>query len=155
METEFPTPSTPTVHYRAATAADHAHIVQIIEEADINPNDLAWERFLVAEADGQVIGTAQIKPHSDGTHELASIAVRPAYQGRGIASTLIQQLLARESGLLYLMCEKDAEGFYQRFGFRKLAVSEMPHDLKKLRRAIMIRWPDFEPSIMKRDATSS
>jgi N-acetylglutamate synthase-like GNAT family acetyltransferase len=143
------------VTLRPATAADQAIIVQIIEEADINPNNLDWERFLLAEIDGQVVGTGQVKPHKDGTRELASIAVRPAHQRKGIASLIIHALLAREIELLYLMCEEAAESFYQRFGFRRLSVNEMPRELGKIRRAIKIRWPEFEPSIMKQTEEGS
>jgi len=50
------------VTLRPATAADQAIIVQIIEEADINPNNLDWERFLLAEIDGHVVGTGRVKP---------------------------------------------------------------------------------------------
>lgn len=134
---------------RPATAGDQAAIEQIIDEADINPNHLDWERFVVVEIDGRVVGTGQVKPHNDGTRELASIAVTPAHQKKGIASMIIRELLSHETEPLYLMCESQAEPFYERFGFRRLEFNEFPHDLARIRRAIKIKWPEFEPSIMK------
>jgi len=71
---------------RPARVDDRAAIRRIIYEARINPTSLDWRRFVVAEEDGQVVATGQIKPHRDGSRELASIATRPAYQQRGIAS---------------------------------------------------------------------
>ena len=50
------------------------------QAAGLNPFSLGWPRFLVAEDGGRVVGVAQIKPHGDGSRELASLAVvaRPA-----------------------------------------------------------------------------
>jgi N-acetylglutamate synthase-like GNAT family acetyltransferase len=121
--------SADSVIIRPATKADQQAIKQIIQEAQINPMGLLWSRFIVAEIDGRVIGTGQVKPHGDGTRELASIAIIPDYQGRGIASKIIRALLERESEPLYLMCLLENEKFYQRFGFHRLEPREMPRIL--------------------------
>jgi N-acetylglutamate synthase-like GNAT family acetyltransferase len=143
----------PYLLIRTASVADQKTIEQIVTEADINANDLDWQRFTVAEMDGAVIGTGQVKRHKDDTRELASIAVRPAWQGQGIASRIIQALLQCETEPVYLICEEQAEAFYARFGFRKLAPSEFPHMLAVIRRAFRMQWPEFEPSIMRRDGS--
>jgi N-acetylglutamate synthase-like GNAT family acetyltransferase len=111
---------------RRATEADQPVINDIIREADINRMSLNWQRFIVAEVDGQVVSTGQIKIHKDGSHELASIATRPAYQGRRLASQVIQALLAQETEKLYLTCVDNNETFYQRFGFKRIYLREMP-----------------------------
>ncbi len=114
-----------TVTIRPATEADQPTIEAIIHAADINPNGLDWRRFLLAEADGQIIGTGQVKPHPDGSRELASIAVIPEWRGKGVAQQIIAALLARENEPLYLMCESSLEPLYARFGFRAINRSEM------------------------------
>jgi putative acetyltransferase len=121
-----------TYRIRAATAADQPAITAIIRQAGINPIALDWQRFLVAEADGQIIGTVQVKPHGDGTRELASLAVIPARQGRGIGTALMEAALARETGPLYLTCRSDLEGYYARFGFRPLARGELTPYFRRL-----------------------
>jgi N-acetylglutamate synthase-like GNAT family acetyltransferase len=81
---------------------------------------LDWHRFGIAEDDGQVIGIGQIKPHGDGSRELASIAVIPERRGQGIARKIIEHLLAQEGGVVYLTCRSQLESFYTRFGFRRI-----------------------------------
>jgi N-acetylglutamate synthase-like GNAT family acetyltransferase len=85
----------------------------------------------VAEVDGKIVGVGQVKPHEDGSRELASIAVIPDYQRRGIASRIIETLLEREKEPLYLMCEAKNEKLYERFGFRRIEPPEMPGDLRR------------------------
>jgi N-acetylglutamate synthase-like GNAT family acetyltransferase len=89
----------------------------MIRAEALNPFGLDWSRFLVAEREGQVVGIGQIKPHGDGSRELASIAVIPTAQGQGVGTHLIHALMAAERGPLYLMCRPELEGYYQRFGF--------------------------------------
>jgi N-acetylglutamate synthase-like GNAT family acetyltransferase len=115
----------PGVVIRVASAADQPAIRRIVRDANINPFSLDWRRFLVAERDGRIIGVGQVKPHGDGSRELASIAVLPDWRGRGIASAVIQALLARESGPLYLTCRSPLESFYLRFGFQRIERDEM------------------------------
>ncbi len=113
------------MNLRLARANDQATIESIIRSARINPMSLHWQHFTVAEEDGQIIGIGQIKTHGDGSRELASIAVIPAYQHRGVASAIIRELLARESGTLYLLCRASLAPFYGRFGFRRIEHDEM------------------------------
>jgi N-acetylglutamate synthase-like GNAT family acetyltransferase len=115
----------PGVVIHVASAADQPVIRRIVRDANINPFSLDWRRFLVAERDGRIIGVGQVKPHGDGSRELASIAVIPDWRGRGIASAVIQALLARESGPLYLTCRSLLESFYVRFGFQRIERDEM------------------------------
>lgn len=84
------------------------------------------------DATGEVVGTAQIKKHRDGSYELASIATRPGYQRRGIAHRLIEQLLLKHPGVLYLTCMDNMEGLYQEFGFRTVEVDEMTPFFRRL-----------------------
>ncbi len=113
------------MHLRPALATDQTAIEQIVRAAQINPIDLRWERFVIAEEDGRVIGTGQIKTHGDGSRELASVAVIPEFQHRGVASAIIRDLVARESGIIYLFCRSALESFYVRFGFHRIGPDEM------------------------------
>jgi N-acetylglutamate synthase-like GNAT family acetyltransferase len=132
---------TANVIIRPATEADQQAITDLVHLVQINPNDLDWQRFIVAEDAGQVVGIGQVKPHSDGTRELASIGTLPEREGQGIASQVIKALLERESGPLYLMCLRHNEGFYPRFGFRRLAPNEMPPYFRRLHRFSRIFLP--------------
>lgn len=123
-----------TYSIRAATEADQSVITAIIRQARLNPMALDWQRFLVAEAAGRIIGTVQVKPHGDGTRELASLAVVSEWQGLGVGTALVQAALAHETGPLYLTCRSDVEGYYTRFGFRLLARGELTPYFRRLAR---------------------
>jgi N-acetylglutamate synthase-like GNAT family acetyltransferase len=126
---------------RPATAADASAIRTIIRAARLNPFGLDWQRFVVAEAGGRVIGTGQVKAHSDGSREMSSIAVIPARQGQGIASAIITALLARETGTLYLMCWSNLESYYVAFGFRRIEWPEFPQSLRPFARILRLLYP--------------
>lgn len=112
---------------RDATAGDQASIRRIVRAAQINPTGLEWPRFIVAEDGGAIVGVGQVKPHSDGTRELASIAVIPARQGQGIGSAIIKELLRRQAGTtLHLSCRSRLQGYYERFGFKRVEVRDYP-----------------------------
>jgi N-acetylglutamate synthase-like GNAT family acetyltransferase len=68
---------------RRARAADQADITTLVREARLNPRGLHWSRFLVADDDGRIVGVAQLRLHSDGARELASLVVKPEYRGQG------------------------------------------------------------------------
>ncbi len=111
---------------RDATVEDQPTIRQIVRAANINPTGLEWPRFIVAEDAGAIVGVGQVKPHRDGTRELASIAVLPRRQGQGIGKTIIEELIRREKGTLHLTCRARLQGYYERFGFRKLESRDYP-----------------------------
>ena len=137
---------------RAAVAADQRRIRWIVWTARINPLALHWRRFLVAEAYERVIGVGQIRLHGDGSRELASLAVIPAWQGHGVGGALVRALLARERNTLYLMCEDSLERYYTRFGFVRV-YSELPPYFQRIVRvadfAARIVGRGIEPSIMR------
>ena len=129
--------------YRPATADDSAAIKSLIHLVRINPMSLDWERFLLASTpDGELVACGQIKPHSEGTLELASIAVHPAWRGRGLAREIIQRLVADSPRPVYLTCRSDLEPFYIKFGFRSLAPAELTpyfRRIQKLANLMMFR----------------
>jgi len=146
----------PDVTFRDATKADASAIKGLIRSVRINPMDLDWRRFLLAVSpDGTLLACGQVKPHSDRTFELASIAVEPAQRGRGLARAIIERLLADSPRPLYLTCRSELGAFYQKFGFRLLALNELPlyfHRLQKLASAMMGIFGDGESLlVMKLD----
>lgn len=116
-----------TATIRAAKAEDQATIRRIIRAANLNRMSLDWPNFLIAEDAGEVVGIGQVKTHRDGSRELASIAVVPARQGQGIGSAIVNALLVRHGGgVLHLTCQGKNEGYYARFGFRRIPRQELP-----------------------------
>lgn len=107
-----------TIH--AASEDDQYAITMIVRAAWLFPRDLDWQRFLLARWGQDIIGVGQVKPHADGSRELASLAVVPEWQGNGVGGVLVRALLSREAGRLYLMCDDSREQYYQRFGFKRL-----------------------------------
>lgn len=112
---------------RPAAERDQAAIRRIVRAARINPSGLEWPRFLVAEEAGAIVGVGQVKPHRDGTRELASIAVVPDRQGRGIGTAIVNALIAREHGeVLHLTCRREMQGYYEKFGFELIQRANYP-----------------------------
>jgi N-acetylglutamate synthase-like GNAT family acetyltransferase len=113
---------------RIATRKDFPVIRALIRDVHINPTGLDWRHFLVATSpENKILGCGQIKPHFDGSRELASIAVEEQARGKGVARAVIQELLARERMRpLYLMCRSRLESFYNIFEFQKISQNEMP-----------------------------
>ena len=126
---------------RPAVEADQKAITRIIRAARINPTGLKWQRFLVADDQGQIVGVGQVKPHGDGTRELASIAVIPERQHQGIASAIIENLLDRETGALHLMCRHVHESLYERFGFRRIDEPDLPPYFRRMIRLSKLMAP--------------
>ncbi len=114
---------------RPARAEDQAAITAMVRGAHLNPMDLRWHRFLVAEDETGIVGAVQIRPH-DGTPELASLVVRKDQRGRGIGSQLIQSVITQSPQTLYLFCRPQLEDYYARFGFRAIDVQEAPPSLR-------------------------
>jgi len=73
-----------------------------------------------------VLACAQVKPHGDGSRELASLVVAPDARGQGLARAVIQHLQASNPPPLYLTCRAALQPFYRKFGFHTLAPEAMP-----------------------------
>jgi N-acetylglutamate synthase-like GNAT family acetyltransferase len=140
---------------RAAKPKDFPSIRALILKVHINPTGLKWWRFLVAVTpEDELIGCGQIKPHFDGSHELASIAVQEQARGQGVASAVIKELLAREKiRPLFLMCRAHLEPLYMKFGFSPIQPKEMPLYFRRIRQLERIfnskARPEDRLSIMK------
>lgn len=118
---------------RKALESDFPNIKTLIRESGINPTGLDWRRFVVVEfSEGGFAGCGQLKPHSDGTVEMASIAVVPAARGQGLARLLIEKLTADGPRPLYLTCRSQLGPFYTKFGFQAIQGAELPRYFRRI-----------------------
>ncbi len=144
------------ISLRPASAADEPAIRAIVRKEGLNPLSLHWRNFLLAmNAEERIVGIGAVKQHGDGSRELASIAVVPEWRGRGVAGVVIDTLLSRESGPLYLTCRDKMAPFYERFGFRRIGEEEMTPYFRRLSRIVgvvihLVRAGNG-PVVMKKD----
>jgi N-acetylglutamate synthase-like GNAT family acetyltransferase len=125
--------------FRPAKQKDFAAIRDLIRAVHINPLGLDWRRFIIAaDSSGRLIACGQIKPHQDGSLELASIAVIPELRRQGIATKIIERLIGSNPGPLFLTCRASLEKFYMRFGFSRLETEEMPPYFRRMARMARI-----------------
>ena len=118
---------------RPAQEMEAAEIRDLIHLVGINPTGLDWKRFVVAVNDkDEMIGCGQLKPHGQDVLELASIAVYPEQQGKGIGRAIIEHLLKDSPRPLYLMCESSNGPLYEKFGFREVSYEEMPRYFQRM-----------------------
>jgi N-acetylglutamate synthase-like GNAT family acetyltransferase len=94
---------------RPAIESDQDEIKSMVRAARINPRNLHWGRFLVAEDGGRIVGIRQVKIHKE----------------------LMRAILAREPDPLYLMCDQKWAHYYEQFGFLRVEPSELPPDFRK------------------------
>ncbi len=128
----------------------------MIWRARINPAGLDWRRFYVIRGeDGRPLACVQVKPHGDGTRELASLTVTPGCRGQGLARCLVEFVLQHSTAPLYLTCARRLRGLYERFGFRVVAPAGLPPYFRRLSTLVngparLLRHP--EPMlVMRRD----
>lgn len=118
---------------RSARETEAAHIRDLIHRVGINPMGLDWKRFVVAAGDhDELLGCGQLKPHGPDVLELASIAVYPEHQGKGVARLIIEHLLKDSPRPLYLMCESGIGPMYEKFGFRPVTYEDMPRYFQRI-----------------------
>ena len=120
---------------RPAIEQDFPAIQRLIRQVQINPTGLDWRRFVVAvDGSGEMRGCGQLKPHGKEIVELASIAVMPSDRSLGVARAIIEHLIAKAPRPLYLTCRSGLQPFYEKWGFRVIALDEMPAYFRRLSR---------------------
>lgn len=108
---------------REATAADWPAIQALIQQF---PEQLMQEHlpepeeFFVAEEDGAIIACGALEVYSQRLAEIRSLAVLPAYQGKGIASQLVEQCMnrAREQKVYEVLTVTGTPAFFEKHGFK-------------------------------------
>ena len=114
---------------RPARAEEAATIRALIRAERLDPFNVHWSNFLVAEANGRIIGIGQIKPYP-GARELGSLVVAADQRKTGVGAAIINALIVRENGPLYLFCLAFREPYYAKFGFRSVTADDLPPALK-------------------------
>jgi len=123
----------PEIIFRPATANDADEIKALIRLVRINPMNLDWKRFLIASHTNRgLVACAQIKPHTDGTREFASLAVHPDFRGQGLVRGIMERLLPTAPRPLYLTCLSSLEPLYKKFGFRSVGKEELTPYFRRL-----------------------
>lgn len=106
----------------------------MVRRARLNPADLRWERFVVAERDDRTVGVAQLRRHSDGATELASLVVEPDTRRQGVAGRMVDALLAEERAPVYVLIDRRYVEHFARWGFAPLAPSQLPRSVARVYR---------------------
>ena len=114
---------------RRARRDDQPVITALVRRARLNPAGLHWEQFVIGERDGRAVGVAQVRRHSDGAKELASLVVEPGARGHGIATQMVDVLLADETAAVYTLIDRRFAGHFARWGFRQVGPSELPRSV--------------------------
>lgn len=116
---------------RPAKVSDMRLIRRALWAERMNPLFVEQRNFVTArEADGELVGAAQLRPLDGASYELASLFVLPEHRRRGIGGALVRECLGRAPGAqlrgsavsksaadVYLLTLATCAGFYERFGF--------------------------------------
>jgi N-acetylglutamate synthase-like GNAT family acetyltransferase len=131
---------------RPATEADAGPIRDLIRVTQLNPRDLDWHRFLVADDSGRIVACAQVRVHGAGSRELASVAVDPARQGEGIGRAICEAAIGREPVRpLYLYTESIRTEYWLKFAFLEIEGDDIPRDMRVSIRAARIALAAMSP----------
>ncbi len=120
-------PETYTI--RSAHAGDEATIKAFIRAEHLDPMNVHWPNFLVAEEAGRIIGIGQVKPFRSG-RELGSLVVTADRRQSGVGGAIIRALIERERGPLLLFCLAYREPYYAKFGFQRCGLRDLPGQFK-------------------------
>jgi N-acetylglutamate synthase-like GNAT family acetyltransferase len=119
---------------RRARQQDQAAITAMVRQARLNPADLQWPRFMVAEHDRRIVGVAQLRLHPDGACELASLAVTPSARGQGVATRLVDALLQSQTSEVFTLIDRPYVDHFRRWGFREVDRAGLPGSVTRVYR---------------------
>ena len=114
------------IETRRARPDDQAEITAMVRRARLNPRNLDWSGFRVAERHGTIVGLGQVRVYGDGARELASLVVQRSVRGQGVATAIIDALLADDRGVMYTLIDRRFTQHFQRWGFHVVDPSELP-----------------------------
>jgi len=129
---------------RPASIDDIGGILQLIEPLEAEGTlvyrgrellEREVQSFFVIEHDGVIVGCTALYPLAGKAAELAALAVRPEYQGRGYGEKLLEhgEVEARQLGYkkLFVLTTRTAHWFIER-GFGEAAIGALPEPKKSL-----------------------
>jgi N-acetylglutamate synthase-like GNAT family acetyltransferase len=129
------TSTNPTIRF--ASLEDENGVASLLTSSNL-PLDGVHEAlpcFVVAEADGAIVGVAGIEEcGSRGKHALLrSVAVAPEWRSRGLGRTLVNRAIAvaeeRGAKALYLLTTT-ADTYFPSFGFTQTSRDAVPEDVR-------------------------
>lgn len=118
--------------YSQASLEDEPAIFDLLKTLEGDRSKFDITRFYVAKIDNNLVGCVRTRMFAGGCLELASLAVNKNYQGKGIGSRLVEQLLLKElERPIFILTELNKESFYSKFNFNIIEPSELPDEFKK------------------------
>jgi amino-acid N-acetyltransferase len=97
----------------------------------VNPTQLDWPNFMLAVDGDTVVGAVQMRKHCDGSRELGTLMVREDARGKAVAAHLIDALLARETGPVFMITGERYADHYARWGFRRREPTAVPGAVRR------------------------
>jgi amino-acid N-acetyltransferase len=120
-----------SLYIRPALPIDQEAIVGLVRSERLNPNGLNWLNFLVATEHDRLIGAVQLRRHRDGARELGSLVVEKTYRGRGLATRLIDGLLATNPGRILMITGRKHASHYSAWRFRPIPAFDAPASIMR------------------------
>ena len=123
------------INLRTAQPADLPAVLSLLERSELPTAGVAdtFSHFLVAEADGKLVGVAGLELY-DGSALLRSVAVDGPWRGTGVGRVLVERALdlARERGIedIYLLTTT-AEHYFPKFGFACVSRDSVADGVRK------------------------
>jgi N-acetylglutamate synthase-like GNAT family acetyltransferase len=121
-------------HVRRATESDQPEITALVRGARLNPRNIHWERFVVAEHNGRLVGAAQVRQYADGVRELASLVVHPPVRRAGVGTAMVDALLAGDDQPTYAIVDRRYAPHYARWGFAPVSPGALPRSVARVYR---------------------
>jgi ribosomal protein S18 acetylase RimI-like enzyme len=83
----------------------------------------------LARCEGKIVGFATALSDKTLAAYISLVEVLPEYQGKGIGGEVVKRLLNKLENIYMvdLLCDKDVEGFYEKFGFHKTSAMMLRH----------------------------
>ena len=116
---------------RPAMETDQVAIRTLVRSERLNPYGLDWPNFRVAAIGDGLVGAVQLRRHRDGSRELGSLVVRKEARRQGIASRLINALLAGTNERVLLITVEAIAARYERWGFRSIEPAAAPATVRR------------------------
>lgn len=110
---------------RPRTPEDGVQVAALVLGAGLPVEGLDATDGFVLEARGRVIGHVALERAGDGV-VLRSLAVDPAYRGKGLGRVLFDAAEAARGGLPVILRTETIETWVSRRGYRRTSVSELP-----------------------------
>lgn len=101
--------------------------------------------IFMAEAGGELVGSAALIRESDNVYELAKMAVAPAWRGKGISKMLLEKCLdtartwqAKKVTLYSNSQLQTALSLYKKYGFYHIATENSPYITADVRMELIL-----------------